>query len=145
MIITGLRIQALHITNSSDFTYSKGYIGLLSVLGGLLGVMTCCVPSLLTVAQCSPIQTLKRHWVLSTTYLKTRFPDAFALRRFAVAFRRSTFALRGSTVAFRRSTWQYCFRGRNSCSGTQRTERVDQFQRLADDDKPVKAESDCTV
>ncbi|SLM37679.1 hypothetical protein LPUS_07602 [Lasallia pustulata] len=44
MIITGLRIQALHITNSSDFTYSKGYIGLLSVLGGLLGVMTCCMP-----------------------------------------------------------------------------------------------------
>ena len=88
MIITGLRIQALHITNNSDFTYSKGYIGLLSVLGGLLGVMTCCVPSLWTLASSSSVQTSLK-WVLSTTTLKTRFPDAFAFRRSAIAFQRS--------------------------------------------------------
>ena len=45
-IITGLRIQALHLTTSADFTYSKGYIGLLSVLGALLSIIFCCVPSI---------------------------------------------------------------------------------------------------
>jgi len=44
-IVTGLRIQALHFVDSPDFTFSNGYLGLLSVLGALLGVICCCVPS----------------------------------------------------------------------------------------------------
>ena len=45
-IITGLRIQALRMVNAEDFTYSKGYLGLLSTLGALLGIIFCCVPYL---------------------------------------------------------------------------------------------------
>lgn len=44
-IITGLRIQALHLVNAQDFTYSKGYLGLLSTLGASLGIITCCAPA----------------------------------------------------------------------------------------------------
>lgn len=44
-IITGLRIQALRMVNAQDFTYSKGYLGLLSTLGASLGIIFCCVPS----------------------------------------------------------------------------------------------------
>ena len=32
--------------NADDFTYSKGYLGLLSALGASLGIIFCCVPSL---------------------------------------------------------------------------------------------------
>jgi len=42
-VITGLRIQALHMVNAQDFTYSKGYLGLLSAIGGALGVIFCCI------------------------------------------------------------------------------------------------------
>ena len=31
--------------NAEDFTYSKGYLGLLSALGASLGIIFCCVPS----------------------------------------------------------------------------------------------------
>lgn len=44
-IVTGLRIQALRMVNAQDFTYSKGYLGLLSTLGASLGIIFCCVPS----------------------------------------------------------------------------------------------------
>ena len=44
IIITGLRIQALRMVNSRDFTYSKGYLGLLSTLGASLGIIFCCAP-----------------------------------------------------------------------------------------------------
>ena len=44
IIITGLRIQALHMVNAQDFTYSKGYLGLLSTLGASLGIVFCCAP-----------------------------------------------------------------------------------------------------
>ena len=45
IIITGLRIQALHMVNAQDFTYSKGYLGLLSMLGVSLGIIFCCAPA----------------------------------------------------------------------------------------------------
>ena len=32
--------------NADDFTYSKGYLGLLSALGASLGIIFCCAPSL---------------------------------------------------------------------------------------------------
>ena len=32
------------MVNAEDFTYSKGYLGLLSTLGGALGIIFCCVP-----------------------------------------------------------------------------------------------------
>ncbi|OTB11397.1 hypothetical protein K445DRAFT_370250 [Daldinia sp. EC12] len=41
-IITGFRIAALHRVNSSDFSYDQGYLGLLSTLGALLGITSCC-------------------------------------------------------------------------------------------------------
>lgn len=34
------------MVNAEDFTYSKGYLGLLSTLGALLGIIFCCVPYL---------------------------------------------------------------------------------------------------
>ena len=46
IIITCLRIQALHSVNSTDFTYSKGYLALLSTLGALLSIITGCAPTI---------------------------------------------------------------------------------------------------
>lgn len=40
-MITGLRIDALNMVNSSDLTYSKGYLGLLSEAGAFIGIITC--------------------------------------------------------------------------------------------------------
>ena len=48
-MITGFRIQALHLSNAADFTFSGGYLGLLSALGALFGIISCCVPSLAPV------------------------------------------------------------------------------------------------
>ncbi len=45
-IVSGLRIQALRMVNAEDFTYSKGYLGLLSALGASLGITFCCVSAL---------------------------------------------------------------------------------------------------
>ena len=45
-VVTGLRIQALHFVNAPDFSFSSGYLGLLSELGCLIGVIFCCVPHL---------------------------------------------------------------------------------------------------
>ena len=44
LIVTGLRIQALYLVNSPDVTYSKGYLGFLSMLGAFLSIITCCIP-----------------------------------------------------------------------------------------------------
>ena len=44
IITTGLRIQAHHMVNAQAFTYSKGYLGLLSTLGVSLGIILCCAP-----------------------------------------------------------------------------------------------------
>ena len=44
IIITMLRLLALRNVDSTDFTYSKGYLGFLSALGVLLGMIGCLVP-----------------------------------------------------------------------------------------------------
>lgn len=41
IVITGLRIDALNMVNSTDITYSKGYLGLLSEAGAFVGITTC--------------------------------------------------------------------------------------------------------
>ena len=46
MVITGFRIQALHKINAADFTYARGYLGLLSALGALTGIIACYTLSL---------------------------------------------------------------------------------------------------
>ncbi|KAI1768484.1 hypothetical protein GGR53DRAFT_478280 [Hypoxylon sp. FL1150] len=46
IVITGLRIAALHRINTSDFSYDQGYLGLLSILGTLISIITCYVPSM---------------------------------------------------------------------------------------------------
>ena len=45
MVITAWRIQALSLVNSPDITYSKSYLGLLSIVGGFFTNITCCIPS----------------------------------------------------------------------------------------------------
>ena len=45
LIFSILRIHSLHLVTSPDYTYSKGYLGLHSVLGALLSIITCCGPS----------------------------------------------------------------------------------------------------
>ncbi|KAI1096758.1 hypothetical protein F5B19DRAFT_4511 [Rostrohypoxylon terebratum] len=47
MIITAFRMVALHRVNSSDFSYDQGYLGLLSVVGALLSIISCCAFSLI--------------------------------------------------------------------------------------------------
>ena len=44
-IITGLRIQALRMVVAQDFTYSRGYLGLLSTVGASLGIIIYCAPA----------------------------------------------------------------------------------------------------
>ncbi|KAI3317552.1 hypothetical protein HD806DRAFT_514370 [Xylariaceae sp. AK1471] len=41
-IITGLRIAALNRVNSHDFSYDRGYIGFLSILGPLIAIICGC-------------------------------------------------------------------------------------------------------
>jgi hypothetical protein len=47
--VTALRLKALHLASSSDYTYSKSYLGLLSSIGCMLGVMICNVVALPTI------------------------------------------------------------------------------------------------
>ena len=49
IVITGFRIQALHVVTSTDFTYTRGYLGLLSVLGALLSIIMCCALPIMTL------------------------------------------------------------------------------------------------
>jgi hypothetical protein len=44
--VTALRLKALHLANFSNYTYSKGYLGLLSSIGYMLGVVVCNVMAL---------------------------------------------------------------------------------------------------
>jgi len=44
--VTGLRLKALHLATSPDFTYSKSYLGLLSAVGSMSGIILCSVPAL---------------------------------------------------------------------------------------------------
>ena len=41
------------MANAQDFTYSKGYLGLLSTLGASLGIIFCCIPA---------VPGAYRHW-----------------------------------------------------------------------------------
>ena len=41
------------MVNAEDFTYSKGYLGLLSALGASLGITFCCAPT---------VPTAYHHW-----------------------------------------------------------------------------------
>ncbi|KAK8040135.1 hypothetical protein PG993_008546 [Apiospora rasikravindrae] len=45
-IITGLRISALDMVDTLDFTYNQAYLGLLSTLGALISVMLGCANSI---------------------------------------------------------------------------------------------------
>lgn len=62
-VVTGLRIQALHFVNAPDFSFSSGYLGLLSELGCLIGVIFCCVPHLYSlfrkVSEYAPIRWIR--------------------------------------------------------------------------------------
>ncbi|KAI1110700.1 hypothetical protein F5Y14DRAFT_428075 [Nemania sp. NC0429] len=44
-IITALRIASLNRVNSQDFSYDRGYLGLLSILGPLITIICCCPTS----------------------------------------------------------------------------------------------------
>ncbi|KAI0535221.1 hypothetical protein GGR58DRAFT_21294 [Xylaria digitata] len=44
-IFTGLRIGALHSVNSFNVTYDQAYLGLLSTVGALTGIIAACFPS----------------------------------------------------------------------------------------------------
>ena len=63
-VVTGLRIQALHFVNAPDFSFSGGYLGLLSELGCLMGVIFCCVPYLPSlfrqVSKYAPIKRIRQ-------------------------------------------------------------------------------------
>jgi len=41
LVVTGLRLKALHLAVSSDLTYSKSYLGLLSAVGCMLSIVLC--------------------------------------------------------------------------------------------------------
>uniref|UniRef100_A0A0B7KSA1 Uncharacterized protein n=1 Tax=Bionectria ochroleuca TaxID=29856 RepID=A0A0B7KSA1_BIOOC len=45
-IITALRIAALYRVNTSNFSYDHGYLGLLSTVGGIVGLIVCCAVSI---------------------------------------------------------------------------------------------------
>ncbi|MCJ1389190.1 hypothetical protein MMC18_002045 [Xylographa bjoerkii] len=63
VIITALRIKALHMVTSADFTYARGYLGLLSVLGALLSIIACCAPCVAAL-----LTRVKRPAFLNTLY-----------------------------------------------------------------------------
>lgn len=44
--VTALRLKSLHLAASSDFVYAKSYLGLLSAVGAMLGIMFCTVPQI---------------------------------------------------------------------------------------------------
>lgn len=47
VVVTRLRLRALNRVNTRDFTYDRGYLGLLSNLGPMLGIITCCASAIL--------------------------------------------------------------------------------------------------
>jgi hypothetical protein len=51
LIVTALRLKALHLASSTDYTYSKSYLGLLSSIGCMLGVVLCGMISVPTVVR----------------------------------------------------------------------------------------------
>lgn len=51
VIFTYLRVQALRFVNDPNFSFSSGYLGLLSELRALLAIICCCVPSVCLIFQ----------------------------------------------------------------------------------------------
>ncbi|OKL55543.1 hypothetical protein UA08_09235 [Talaromyces atroroseus] len=45
-LVTVLRLKELHLVSSTDLTYGKGYLSLLSNVGALTGIIGCCGPAL---------------------------------------------------------------------------------------------------
>lgn len=44
IIVTALRLKAVHMVSSPDLTHDKGYLSLLSNLGALVAITTCSAP-----------------------------------------------------------------------------------------------------
>lgn len=44
--MTALRLKALHLVSSTDLTYDKGYLSLLSNVGSLIGIIGCSGPAI---------------------------------------------------------------------------------------------------
>ena len=69
---------------STDFTYSRGYLGLLSVLGVLLSIITCCVPCLAPIFEQKKVRKF-----LDTVYdYRDRFLSKVAVWTVTVATQR---------------------------------------------------------
>lgn len=66
LIITALRIAALKRVTSQDFSYDRGYLGLLSILGPLITIVCCCATSIPRIASCCGLER-KKSWSFSST------------------------------------------------------------------------------
>lgn len=51
IIVTALRLKALHMVSSPDLTYDKGYLSLLSNLGALVAITTCSAPAVFSLCR----------------------------------------------------------------------------------------------
>lgn len=51
IIVTALRLKALHMVSSPDLTYDKGYLSLLSNLGALVAITTCSAPAIFSLCR----------------------------------------------------------------------------------------------
>ncbi|KAI0392496.1 hypothetical protein F5Y17DRAFT_436238 [Xylariaceae sp. FL0594] len=65
-IITGLRVAALNRVNSRDFSYDRGYIGFLSILGPLIAIICGC-----TTASASLVYRTIRNWAKNNGFSST--------------------------------------------------------------------------
>ena len=65
------------MVNAQDFTYSKGYLGLLSALGASLGITFCCTPSVLTVYRSwrAKVSSTDVHGTEATAATAFQIPD----------------------------------------------------------------------
>ena len=71
------------MANAQDFTYSKGYLGLLSALGASLGIIFCCAPAAPAVYQQCRTMLLERALRLThvneiSTAVNSRIPNAIS-------------------------------------------------------------------
>jgi hypothetical protein len=60
LIITILRLKSLQLAVSSDFTYSKSYLGFLSALGCMLSIFLCEVIEISRLYQARKINSIRR-------------------------------------------------------------------------------------
>ena len=85
LVVTGLRMQALYLVGSPDVTYSKGYLGFLSMFGAFLSIITCCIPlalpgfkRVLEWMGFSRIRLrLRRRWPRTFSYVDSRLTRVF--------------------------------------------------------------------